>query len=62
MLGQFQPHGHKFDKLGGVLIRDATNQISKLTILRFQTWKIFMFSYISLCKICDPVVGAFIWP
>ena len=55
--------GHDLNKLGRGLLDDATYQISMLQALWFQTRRFFQcFSYISLCKTCDPRGGPIFGP
>ena len=46
------------NKLGRGSLGDATNLISKLRALWFQTRRLFhVFPNIGLCKSCDPTMG-----
>ena len=61
----FGPRGIILNKLGRgpQPVGDATYQISRLYAIRFQTRRFFyVFSYISLCKTCDPVGEAIFGP
>ena len=59
----FWPQGHNLNKHGRCLLGDATYQISRLLSkpCGFRKECLFMFSYISLFKTCDPRVGGCIF-
>ena len=61
--GQFWPQGHHMNKLGRGPTRDATYQISKLYIFKFQRKRIVMFAvFVSMFQLVTPRAGSVLTP